>query len=389
MDVVLATIAALTVGCVLGLAWGRARRPSVPKAGETHRVARADTVSDEVGQVLDALQSASFVVDPSDRVVRASQSATGLGLVRGTEIVPEQLRVLVRAVRRDPDVQEVEIDIARGLAAGGRLLMGVRVAPLGEHHVLVLAEDRTSSRRVEETRRDFVVNVSHELKTPVAGLGLLSEAVEDAADDPDAVRRFAGKMQREADRLGRLVQEIIELSRLQVADTLDDPELVDVGRCADDAVEDVRLLAEEHSVRVTLERAQSGLEVLGEARLITTAVRNLVENAIKYSDDNTRVAVAVQRVGDVVTLHVKDEGSGISEAEQARIFERFYRVDAARSRRTGGTGLGLAIVKHVCANHGGEVSVWSEEDHGSTFTMRLPAAHQTPHESASEREETR
>ena len=218
-----------------------------------------------------------------------------------------------------------------------------------------------------------MVNVSHELKTPVGGLSLLAEAVEGAADDPEAVRRFAGRMHAETARLTRLVQEIVELSRLQVSDTFDEPVPVDVVTCAREAVEHVRLLAEDKQIEV-VQASPTGADVrtFGDPALLTTAIRNLLENAIHYSDPGTRVALTVRRQGALASVAVTDQGAGISPVDQERIFERFYRVDPARSRRTGGTGLGLAIVKHVVAGHGGEVSVWSEEGQGSTFTLHLP-----------------
>ncbi len=253
-------------------------------------------------------------------------------------------------------------------------MVRARVAPLGSAHVLLLVDDRTEARRVEDVRRDFVVNVSHELKTPVGGLALLAEAVLEANDDPEAVARFAHRMQVESVRLTRLVQEIVDLSRLEIAGTLHDPELVDVGAAASEAIEQSRLVAVSRGSEIVPSLGQ-GARVFGDADLLVTAIRNLIANAINYSAPGARVAVSVRSVDQLVEIAVADQGQGIPESEQARIFERFYRVDAARSRATGGTGLGLAIVKHICANHGGEVTVWSEPGHGSTFTMRLPEAH--------------
>ena len=233
-----------------------------------------------------------------------------------------------------------------------------------------IAQRTGGSRRPVAT---FLVNVSHELKTPVGGLALLAEAVLEANDDPEAVARFARRMQVESTRLTHLVQDIVDLSRLQIADTLHEPQRVDVGVVATEAVEQSTLLAESRGVEIVTSLAL-GVEVFGDAELLTTAIRNLVANAVNYSAPGTRVAVSVRSQERLVEIAVADQGRGIPESEQTRIFERFYRVDTARSRETGGTGLGLAIVKHICANHGGEVTVWSEPGHGSTFTMRLPAA---------------
>ncbi|WP_265443527.1 sensor histidine kinase [Flexivirga meconopsidis] len=376
---VVAAVVALIVGLVAGYAL-RARRPDHAPAARMTPPEPLSPLASPAVDVLDALRSVAMVIDASDKVVRSSASAQALGLVRDAELSHAQLRGLVRDVRRDADVREVELDVARGPLGQGRLTIGVRVAPLSQQHVLVLVEDRTHSRRVEETRRDFVVNVSHELKTPVSGLTLLAEAMDDARDDPDAVHRFAGRMHVETSRLARLVQEIIELSRLQVADTLDEPVLVDVRASVRDAVDHLQVVAADRDIEIStaLGDQSQPAYVYGDGNLITTAVRNLVENALNYSDAGTRVGVTVQPGPDLITLVVKDQGRGIPPADLDRVFERFYRVDAARSRRTGGTGLGLAIVKHVCANHGGEVSVWSEEGQGSTFTIRLPAARPAP-----------
>jgi two-component system sensor histidine kinase SenX3 len=326
-----------------------------------------------VGDVLAVLRSSAIVVDSSDAVINSSPAAVAYGLVRGQELVHHELRELARQVRRDGVIREAELELSRGPLGRGQVFMQARVAPLGSSDVLLLLDDRTEARRLEEVRRDFVVNVSHELKTPVGGLRLLAEAVEDAKDDPEAVERFAQRMQVETARLAQLVKEIVDLSRLQVADALHEPRLVDVGAAVQEAIDWSRTGADAKQIELAV-AAEPDLKVFGDEELLVTAVRNLVGNAIAYSDAGTKVAVGVRRTGDTVEVSVADQGHGIPEDEQGRIFERFYRVDTARSRATGGTGLGLAIVKHICANHGGEVTVWSREGRGSTFTMRLPSA---------------
>jgi two-component system sensor histidine kinase SenX3 len=326
-----------------------------------------------VGDVLAVLRSSAIVVDSADAVIKTSPAAVAYGLVRGKELVHGELRHLARQVRRDGVIRESQLELSRGPLGQGRSIMQARVAPLGSSHILLLVEDHTQARRVEEVRRDFVANVSHELKTPVGGIGLLAEAILDAKDDPEAVERFASRMQVESHRLARLVKEIVDLSRLQVADTLHEPRLVDVTAAVHEAIDYSRVGADAKQIEIA-EACAPDLKVFGDEDLLVTAVRNLVGNAVAYSDPGTRVAVGGRLNGEMVEVAVTDQGQGIPEAEQHRIFERFYRVDAARSRATGGTGLGLAIVKHICANHGGDVTVWSEEGRGSTFTIRLPAA---------------
>lgn len=368
-------IVAAVVALIAGVAVGWLLRSRGADSG-TAADPPASPLAPAASDVLDALSSVIIVVDPSDKVVRSSPSAGALGLVRHTELSHTRLLDLVREVRRDGGVREVELEVARGPLGRAVLTLDVRVARLRAQHVLLLIEDRTHARRVEEIRRDFVVNVSHELKTPVSGLTLLAEAMDEARDDGEAVHRFAARMRIETTRLARLVQEIVDLSRLQVADALDEPVLVDVRSCAREAVGHLQLLAADKRITISTAMGDPAVpaEVYGDANLITTALRNLVENAVNYSGEDTRVSVTVQPASDFVSVVVKDQGTGIPPGEIDRIFERFYRVDAARSRRTGGTGLGLAIVKHVTSNHGGEVTVWSEPGQGSTFTVRLPAA---------------
>jgi two-component system sensor histidine kinase SenX3 len=324
-----------------------------------------------VTEVLAVLRSAAVVLDVADGVLKASPAAYAFGLVRGHDLVHPELRDLAAEARRYGLVRERELELPRGPLGRAQIVVHARVAPLGTEHILVLVEDRTEARRVEEIRRDFTANVSHELKTPIGALQLLAEAVHDAADDPDAVRHFAHQMERESVRLSTLVQEIIDLSRLQVADALHPPEPIPLGRVVGEAVDRCRLAAQAKRIEVAVGGDTGGV-VYGDHNLLVTAIRNLVDNAIAYSPDGTRVGVSVRRAAGLVEIAVSDQGIGIAPGDQQRIFERFYRVDQARSRATGGTGLGLSIVKHVAANHGGEVTVWSVEGQGSTFTLRLP-----------------
>ena len=321
------------------------------------------------------LPAAGVVVGAHDEVLEANPAAKSLGLVRGSRITLPELLQLVRSVRRRGEAHTVDLQISRGARAGLTYLTA-RVAPLDESLILVLADDRTIARRMEESRRDFVANISHELKTPIGAISLLAEAVEDAADDPVAVRKFASRMGIESARLTDLVGQIIELSRLQSDDPLAEPEVVEIDEVLTDAVERRRMDAERRQITVAFSGA-AGTRVLGNSRQLGVAVGNLVENAIAYSDEGARVVVAAhvqaKSDDDYVEITVSDNGIGIPAGELDRIFERFYRVDYARSRANGGTGLGLAIVKHIAAIHGGGVTVWSQVGQGSTFTIRIPA----------------
>ena len=355
---------------------GTAAGPAGEGAGPTPLGAPSGRLPPGALEVLAALPSWSAVVDGSEEVVQASPATYAAGLVRENRLTSEPLRGHVRAVRRDGQVRESEMELRKGPLDGQRVVVRARVAPLGRELVLVLVEDRTEAHRVEAVRRDFVANVSHELKTPVGALALLAEAVLGASDDPRAISRFATRMQYEAGRLSNLVQELIDLSRLQGHDPLRQPQVVEVDEVVSEAVERSRLAAAGKSIRLVV-GGERGLTVLGSENQLVTAVRNLVDNAISYSPEHTQVAISMRRAGeqegtDIVEIMVTDQGVGIPERELDRIFERFYRIDQARSRATGGTGLGLSIVKHVAVNHGGEVRVWSVEGSGSTFTIRLP-----------------
>jgi two-component system, OmpR family, sensor histidine kinase SenX3 len=326
-----------------------------------------------VATVLSVLKSSAVVVDDGDVVLKASAPAYALGLVRGAGLASEELADLVSQVRRDGQIRETEIHMRRPSMPARHVT--ARVAPLGSRLVLVLVEDRTRERRVEAVRRDFVANVSHELKTPVGAIRLLSEAVGDASDDPEAVKRFAGRMLTESDRLSRLVQQVIELSRLQGDDPLEAPVPVAVDDVIAVAVDTSAIDADSRRISIAT-GGTPGLKVLGNEQQIAAAVSNLVANAVAYSEPDSTVLVTRKVEEHSVEISVVDQGIGIPADEVDRVFERFYRVDPARHRSTGGTGLGLSIVKHVAATHGGDVRVWSVEGQGSTFTLTLPRSNQ-------------
>jgi two-component system sensor histidine kinase SenX3 len=361
-----AALVALATGAAGGLAfrWSdRERRNPAPEP--------EPLMPPGAAAVLQVLRSSAVLLDPSDAVVKASPAAHALGIVRGTRLVSDELVQMARQVRRDGEIRQIELEIPRGPLGGDTLAVSVRVAPLGAQLVLVLVEDRTEAKRIDAIRRDFVANVSHELKTPVGALALLSEAVLSARDDPEAVRRFAKRMQTEAHRLANLVQDLIDLSRLEGDDPLAKAQRVCIADVVEEGLGRARELADAREIEL-VGSAPPELYVLGDFDQLVTGLGNLVANAVNYSPDRTKVVVAVRREGDLAEISVTDQGIGIPEQDLKRIFERFYRVDPARSRVTGGTGLGLSIVKHIAATHGGDVAVWSVEGAGSTFTLRLP-----------------
>ena len=372
VTVLLVAAAALVgLGVVIGVVLSRRERRAATSAADLAGLAGTDTTV----PVLAALRSTVVVLDDDDEVLRASAAAYTFNIVRDDAVVEPTVAAMVNRVRASGQAQDAAVTVSRGRVPGaGQFHLQVRVAGIGQGRVLILIEDHTAARRVEAMRRDFVANVSHELKTPVGAIQLLAETVEAGADDPDFVRDYSGRMRKEARRLGVLVQEIIELTRLQEGDALAEPEVVDIDDVVAEAVDRVRVEADGRQITLVAGGTR-GLQVRGDAALITTAVRNLLDNAIRYSEPRTQVSVGVSLDAedpDIVRIAVVDQGIGISKEEQERVFERFYRVDKARSRATGGTGLGLSIVKHVAADHGGTVELWSAVGRGSTFTLVLP-----------------
>lgn len=372
MDSTWSVLAALAFGVLIGAGFTVVLHIAERRGQSAARVA-APTIPDGVDQVLDVLESAGVVLDPSNNVLRASPGALAMGLVRNQMLVHPELLDLVASVRRTGEPIATELLLTRGPFSDTTMQVDVRVARLGTRFVLLLADDRTEARRLDEVRRDFIANISHELKTPIASVSLLAEALDQAADEPDRVRRFADRLSVESTRLAHITSEVIELSRLQARDALRRDELLDVDRIVAAAVDQNRVVAAAKGIEVRL-RAKSKAKIYGDEALMVVAVHNLVANAIAYSGEGGRVGIGVTVDGDAVEIAVADQGIGIAPEDQDRVFERFYRVDQARSRNTGGSGLGLSIVKHAVQNHGGDVRLWSQPGRGSTFTIRLPLA---------------
>jgi two-component system sensor histidine kinase SenX3 len=328
------------------------------------------TVADLMAMVVQSSHDGIVVLNGFGDVVLNNARAEELGVVRNNR-VDDRARRAAEIVRASGEVVHVDLS---PLEVKGRQAEAVhaRVKVLTEGFTVVDASDESESVRLEATRRDFVANVSHELKTPVGALALLAEAVLDAVDDEEQVRKFCAKIMQEATRLGTLVTELIALSRLQGAEKLPELTAVEVDTVVSEALGRSRLAAESSGIEIGSDGA-SGLTVEGDRMLLVTALSNLLDNAVAYSPPGSPVSISRKLVDGFVEIAVTDRGIGIAEDQQTRVFERFYRVDRARSRATGGTGLGLAIVKHVALNHGGDVKLWSLPGTGSTFTLRIPA----------------
>ena len=333
-------------------------------------------------RLLDLMDPAVVLLDTDDAVLLANPAARALGIVRGSRLMVPELLELVQAVRAGGS-RRIDVRLPGDLVGTGPRLVGVHgvrlhsgtLPPPGP--VALVLQDVTEARRVEAVRRDFVANVGHELKTPVGALALLAEAIEGAADDPEAVQRFAGRIAHEADRLGRLVRELIDLSRIQGGEPLPELVPVDVDTVLAEAVDRTRTAARAKGLEIAV-GGQPGLVVRGVESQLATAVTNLLANAVAYSAGSDRIALAARARSGFAEIAVTDSGIGIPRKDRHRVFERFYRVDQSRASSTGGTGLGLAIVKHVASNHGGSVTVWSEEGLGSTFTLRIPLYQAAP-----------
>ena len=341
-----------------------------------------EPLTDIASRLISVLATAGMVVDDSLAVLRATNSAIALGLVSGRAIRSSEIRALVRTTQESETTNTVDFELA--LSEGGDVrYLRARAVTIGAGIVLVLVEDNTEARDFESIRRDFIANVTHEIKTPIGAIALLSEAMEGALDDPTRMHKFAGSLRRETARLSTLITEIIQLSRVETSNILAKAKPANVGVVVREALERTLVIADAKNIVVNAKYPDDVL-VMGDGELLTVAVKNLVENAIQYSDSKQSVGVGVTTRNGHVDIIVTDQGVGIPVDEQSRVFERFYRVDESRDRTTGGTGLGLSLVKHIALSHRGEVTLFSQPGVGSTFTIRLPRLVETQKENAHE-----
>lgn len=381
--VVVVALLALAVGVGIGAVL-------MPRIAERGRRRAADQAGITVSQMLQQIVSRSpvgiVVVDGYRDVVYTNERARDLGLVRDRLLDEQAWQAAEKSLTTGA---HLEVDLSpRKRPNPGRAAVVVRghVRPLSEddrRFAVVYVDDQSEYARMEATRRDFVANVSHELKTPVAAMGVLAEALLASSEDAETVRRFAEKMVAESTRLANMVGELIELSRLQGAERLPDLDAIEVDTVVSEALSRHKVAADNADIAITTD-APSGYRVLGDETLLVTALTNLISNAIAYSPNGSSVSISRRRRGDNIEIAVTDRGIGIAKEDQERVFERFFRVDKARSRATGGTGLGLAIVKHVAANHNGSIRLWSQPGTGSTFTLSIPVY---PDDQSHERED--
>jgi two-component system, OmpR family, sensor histidine kinase SenX3 len=321
-------------------------------------------------KLIQSLPDIVIWVDGDNKIKYASEVALSLNIAREDKIQIDALETLISMARKidEPLIRKVKAKRPLGIA---KLNLDTWVMRLERGEVLLWAQNNSVVSRVETMRRDFVANISHELKTPVGALSLLAEAIEESGKDSESIQKFAKRIGPETKRLTNVIRDIIDLSQVQSDDPLASANPVEVDRVINDAVDAVQLLADLNNVEIA-QVNEPDVKIVGDEYQLVMAIRNLLTNAITFSPASSRITVGAKLKDGVVEITVSDQGIGISLENQSRIFERFYRVDPARSRSTGGTGLGLAIVKHVCENHGGEVSVWSVPGQGSTFTMKFP-----------------
>lgn len=366
LAVIFLTIALAVVGAaVAGFAIGR-------------RGFQADSNSDPspfptlAAEILELFGSVGILLGTSNQVVRMNNRAESFGFVTRGMLVQRDLIELAQLARSSKEVESFEGVLRFGLAQE-KISVSAKASLVANDYVVLVLEDRTKDLRLDKTRRDFIENISHELKTPIGAIALLSEAITQAGDDRATIEKFAGNLHKEARRLSHLVQDIIELSRLQSEEVLAEAELVDLSSVVSEAVDRNEQLALKRNIRLLTEDGE-GPEVFGNKELLTAAVKNLIENAISYSEPGSQVGIGCAAKGPLAEIVITDSGAGISAENQERVFERFYRIDPSRSRETGGTGLGLSIVKHVAKIHRGDVKLFSQLGVGSTFTIRIPLA---------------
>lgn len=410
---VVVLVVAVAVAAAIGAAVAYGRGHEADEAESRPRSAEGDhslfgedlPVLPTERRFVEVMPYALIVADSAGAVAYASKGADPLNLVRNGRLVAEDIGEVLALVVADGQVRERELKVTlprpdrrqdgRGVRAGeavptDTLYLRVRIGAIADDLFAIFLHDMSEQRRFEAMRRDFITNVSHELKTPSGAISLLAETITDAADDPDAVRYFAGRITKESQRLAELVHKLIELQRAQDAPAMSDAKPMSVVAMTRESIAANEVQADAKQIGIVLslngrvipvEVPEGEPETLDDDVLVrvgrepfTTAVKNLVENAIHYSPAHTTVSVGIGVVGDRVRIRVVDQGIGIPKESLGRIFERFYRVDPARSRETGGSGLGLAITKHCVQECGGTISVWSREGEGSTFTIELPVA---------------
>lgn len=361
----------LLIGIICGIGVGivirdRTRKPQVSQALIDNEIAEITDSEAEIRVLLDTLPMGVIVLLPNGRERFRNTVAMSIAGARHADVLVEVAaeRLLALALRGLETREQIQ------LAGPPQRALEVRAIPLADGGAIALMDDVSERWRIDQVRTDFVANVSHELKTPVGAISVLAETIEGETDD-ELVLRLTSRMVIEAQRMSRTIDDLLELSRIELGGEMMTVD-VDMADIVSEAIERVSPIAMRKGVPLLLNSEKGIAIVSGDFFQLVSAVKNLVENAVKYSDQTHQVDIRVATTDITVSVEVEDRGIGIPADSIDRIFERFYRVDRARNRATGGTGLGLAIVRHVATNHGGEVNVRSREGEGSTFILQIP-----------------
>ena len=330
-----------------------------------------NSLNPEVLNLIKELPGIVVLLNNKKEVIYFSADAAVHGLVRDNELTVKELNKFVQSLKLNFFRANTQIN-HQSPSATTMQTLEVDCLEISNNYILLLIDDLTTSLRVEQIRRDFIANISHELKTPVSALELLAEAIKESGNDIESIKKFTEKIPKETKRLANFIQDIIDLTKIQSDDPLAQAEEISVKNIVDEAIEVVESIA--HKNRVDIEVVDKSQEaiVLGDKKQLVTALKNLLLNAIYHTGDDKKVYIEVEKTMYFVEISVKDSGEGISPEDQLRIFERFFRVDTARSRQDGGSGIGLSLVKHICSNHKGRAMVESTPGKGATFTMQLP-----------------
>ena len=373
-------IATFLVGAFLGVTVARRKQaPATPPSSARSSTQLSGSISTAGGPAtgspdeiivaaLDALPSGVVIAGADGTVLFKNAAARAISGVRHVDVlVDEAVESMVRSAVNN-ESQHRRFDSAGSPSRS----FDMRTKRLANGPIVATIEDVTEQSRIDTVRTDFVANLSHELKTPIGGIAALADTMI-GEKDPQVIERLTARIVDESYRLSRIVDDLLDLSRIEFGGA-EDWEPVAITDVVNEVV--ARMQHESKHTGVTIEaKTMAGVRVMGDRMQLVSALQNLVSNAVKYSGDGKNVLVEVQATPELVSILVVDQGIGIAAKDHQRIFERFYRVDRARSRTTGGSGLGLSIVRHVVSNHGGTVSVASEEGRGSTFTVVLPREH--------------
>lgn len=320
----------------------------------------------ELNSVLNAIPLGVVVTDEQGNIILGNHIAAGVGILRHIDVLVDE--AAERIIKKSRETGSVVRETLELFGPPPRTLV-IEAMPLEGSKSIAIIEDISERTRIDAVRTDFVANISHELKTPVGALSILADTIRDE-DDLKVIHRLSSKMVKEANRMAQTIDDLLELSRIELDGSVV-PEPVSIYSVIAESIDRMAYFAAQAGIGVVSQLPEDDCVVKGDRLQLVSAVSNLIDNAVKYSEKGDKVTVRVTSLDTTIEISVSDEGIGIPQSDIDRIFERFYRVDRARSRGTGGTGLGLSIVRHVMNNHGGSVNVTSQEGEGSTFVLTL------------------